>query len=347
MKIGNRQIGQGNPVYIIAELSANHQQNLDIAIEMVNKAIEAGADAIKLQTYHPDTITLDSNRPEFQLTSGLWKGQSLHQLYSKAYLPWEWTPILKKLANDQGVDLFSSPFDITAVDFLESLDVPAFKIASYEMTDHLLLRKVAQTKKPVIISSGMATLEEIKESIQVLIEHGTPENQISLLRCVSGYPTPLEDVNLATIRKLQEEFPNLEIGLSDHSEGTLVPMLATAMGISIIEKHFTLDKSSDALDNQFSLEPEEFKEMVDSVRKASMVLGKVSFGKSKSEIGNKRDRRSLYFVNDLKKGEIIKEDDVKSVRPGMGIETKYYWQLIGTTIQRDVEKNTPVLECDL
>lgn len=342
MKIGNREIGPGHPVFIIAELSANHMQDFEMAKEMVRKAIIAGADAIKLQTYTADTMTLNSTRPEFQITSGLWKGQSFHQLYSKAYTPWEWTPEIIKMANDAGLECFSSPFDITAVDYLESLNMVAYKIASYELTDHLLIRAVAKTKKPVIISSGMASLEELKEAVGILLEYGTPSDQIALLRCVSGYPTPLDEVNLLTIKDLQKEFPNLLIGLSDHTSGTTVPMLATAMGGYIIEKHFTLDKTNGAIDNAFSLEPKEFAKMVKDVRLASTILGQVSYGSSDSETVGKSYRRSLYFVKALKKGDHVKENDMISVRPEIGIETKYYWKLIGNKVNQDIEKNTPV-----
>lgn len=340
MKIKDNKIGQGYPVYIIAELSANHCQDYQKALEMIHKAHQCGVNAIKLQTYLPETITLESDKEEFKLKGGLWDGYTLFELYKKGYTPWEWHQPLMEEANKLGLDLFSSPFDITAVDYLEKINFPAYKIASCEITDHILIRKIAETKKPVIISSGMASKEELKEAINLLIKYGTPKDQICLLKCTSAYPAKLEDANLNTLKDMKESF-GVEVGLSDHTLGYTVPLASVALGGVIIEKHFTLDRNGGGLDDPFSLEPEEFKKMVEEVRKIEKVFGNVQYG-TESEKDVKKLRRSLYITENLKKGDKLTENNLKSIRPGLGIHTKHYWDLLGKKVNCDIERATPM-----
>lgn len=337
-EINGRPIGPGHPTYIIAELSCNHNQDFDIALELVRQAHQAGADAVKLQTYRPDTITIDCDNEYFRIEGTIWEGQNLFQLYKKAYTPWEWTPKLKAEANRLGMDLFTSPFDTTAVDYLETLDVPAYKIASFEIVDHILLKRVAETGKPVIVSTGMANLGDIQSAVNCLRKHGA--TQIALLKCTSAYPARPEDANLANIPDLCSRYSVIS-GLSDHTLGPEVPITAVALGANIIEKHFTLSRTSGSADDAFSLTPEEFKSMVDSVRITEKSIGKVTYGGVNSESSTKKLRRSLFVVQDVKAGEVLTTNHVKSIRPGHGIHTKYYDQVIGKIARSDISRGTP------
>ncbi len=328
-----------NETYIIAELSANHNQDLSIALKLVEEAAKAGASAIKLQTYTPDTITLNCKTDLFKISgTNLWNDQYLYDLYNKAYTPWEWHKILFEKAKELGMDAFSSPFDVTAVDFLESLNVPCYKIASCEITDHILIKRIAETKKPVIISSGMASAGELEEAVSLLRKYGTPE--ICMLKCTAEYPAKPEDANLLTIKNMMNTF-NVIGGLSDHTLGIEVPIASVCLGAKVIEKHFTLSRQSGSPDDAFSLEPIEFKQMVDSIRIVEKTFGKVTYGGVKGEQEMKKFRRSLFFIKDMKKGEIIDESCVKSVRPGYGLHTKYYWNILGKTVNCDVKYGEP------
>lgn len=341
MKIRQNNIGPGNPTYIIAELSGNHNQNYDTAVKLVYAAHEAGANAVKLQTYLADTITIDSDKEYFKISGGtLWDGQTLHELYSKAYTPWEWHEPLMKLANELGMDLFSSPFDLTSIEYLEKLEWSAYKIASCEITDHILIKRIAETRKPVIISSGMASQIELTEAITLLKKYGTPEDQICLLKCTSAYPTKLEDANLKTLSDMMSHF-NILGGLSDHTLGSQVSVVATALGASIIEKHFTLDRESGSPDDAFSLTPLEFKEMVQKVRETELILGSIQYG-TDSEHQTKKHRRSLFIVQNIKKGDILTSENLKSIRPGDGLHTKFWWDLLGKKVNKDLDKGTPM-----
>lgn len=339
-KIGNRSIGEEQSTYIIAELSANHNQSFDRAVEIIRAAKDAGTDAIKLQTYTPDTITIQSDKPYFVHSSeSLWSGQTLYDLYGEAYTPWEWQPELKEIANDLGLDFFSSPFDHTAVDFLEAMDVPAYKIASFEIVDIPLIKRIAQTGKPIIMSTGMASLAEIDEAVQTIREAGN--NQLALLKCTSAYPSPPKEMNLRTIPHLAEAF-NVPVGLSDHTLGIAVPVAAVALGACIIEKHFTLSRDVPGPDSAFSLEPHEFKAMVDSVRVAEKALGKVQYEVTEREKASRVFRRSLFVVQDMKAGEVFTEENVRSIRPGHGLHTRYLGEVLGRRAARDIERGTPL-----
>jgi len=336
--INNRKIGNENPTYIIAELSANHNQIYDNAIKLIDAAYKAGADAIKLQTYTPDTITIDCDKDEFKIKGGtLWDGETLYNLYKKAYTPWEWTKGLKEHANKLGMDLFSSPFDTTAVDYLEKCNVPAYKIASCEITDHILIKKIAKTGKPVIISSGNASVQDLKEAVDVLRQNGC--KQICMLKCTAAYPAKKEDANLLTIKDMMDKF-NVVGGLSDHTLGIEVPTISVAMGASVIEKHFTLSRESGSPDDAFSLIPSEFKKMVDSVRLTEKIMGKITYGGVIAEKNTKKMRRSLYVVKNMKKRSKFTEDNLKSIRPGNGLHTKHYWDILGKECNQDIEFGT-------
>jgi pseudaminic acid synthase len=325
--------------YIIAELSANHNQDINVALKLVEEAAKAGANAIKLQTYTADTITLNCRTDLFKIKgTHLWDEQYLYDLYQKAYTPWEWHEPLFNKARELGIDAFSSPFDTTAVDLLQKLNVPCFKIASCEITDHILLKKIAETKKPVIISSGMASLAELEEAIYVLRTNGTTE--IAMLKCTAEYPAKPDDANLVTIKHMMKTF-NVVGGLSDHTLGIEVPVASVCMGAKIIEKHFTLSRQSGSPDDAFSLEPHEFKQMVESVRIVEKTLGKITYGGVKGEQEMKKFRRSLFFTKDMKAGEIIDETCIRSVRPGYGLHTKHYNDLIGKPIPRDISYGEP------
>lgn len=340
IRIGQREIGPDQPVYVIAEMSANHGQSFERALEIIHAAKASGADAIKLQTYTPDTITIPSNREEFRIGGGtLWDGRTLHDLYGEAYTPWEWQPRLKQAANDLGLDLFSSPFDPTAVDFLQGMNVPAYKLASCELVDIPLIQKMARTGKPLLMSTGMATIEEIEEAMQVARQAGAQE--IALLKCTSAYPSPPEEMNLRTIPELSRRF-DVPVGLSDHTAGFVVPVAAAALGACIIEKHFTLSRSEPGPDSAFSLEPSEFKAMVNALRTAEKALGQVHFGLSEKEKSSQIFRRSLYVVREVKRGEALNANNVRSIRPACGLHTRHLAEILGRRAARDIPAGTPL-----
>src|SRR6056297_3151218 len=339
IEIAGRRISSDAPPYVIAELSANHNGSLKTALTIVEEAKKAGADAVKLQTYRPDTITLDCDSEDFRIHGGLWDGRTLYDLYEEAHMPWEWHKPLFEHARKLGLTLFSSPFDATAVDLLEDLNAPAYKIASFEAVDLPLIRYAAATGKPMIISTGMADAEEIAEAIAAARDGGCKE--LALLQCVSGYPAPAADYNLRTIPDMIERF-GVVTGLSDHTLDNATAIASVALGASIIEKHFTLDRSGGGPDDSFSLEPAEFKALVQGARTAWEALGEVDYGRKSSEQGNAQFRRSLYFVKDLKAGEVITADAVRSVRPGYGLAPKHLEEVIGRTVRSDVKRNTPV-----
>ena len=339
-EINKRKIGQGHPVYIIAELSANHGQNFDEAVRLINAAKEAGADAIKIQTYTADTMTIKSSAKHFLITGDvIWKGRTLYDLYAEAHTPWDWQPRLKKIANDLGMDFFSSPFDSTAVDFLEKMEVPAYKIASFEVVDFPLLRKVAATGKPVIMSTGMADLSEIDEAVKILRDAGC--KQMALLKCTSAYPAPPEEMNLKTISHLGEAFQAVP-GLSDHTLGSAVAVAAVALGARIIEKHFTISRSVQGPDSSFSMEPSEFKEMVGAIRVVEKALGNIYYGVSEKESKSRVFRRSLFVVKEVKAGQKFTFENVRSIRPGNGLHTRYLDEILGRTAVQDVPPGTPL-----
>jgi pseudaminic acid synthase len=340
IEIGRRRVGAGEPVYCIAEVSANHNQNFETAVRIVQAAKDAGADAVKLQTYTPDTITIQSNRECFQVGGGtIWDGRSLYDLYKEAYTPWEWQPKLKKIADDLGMQCFSSAFDASAVDFLESMNVPAHKVASFELVDLPLIQKMASTAKPLIMSTGMATIEEIEEAVTTARRAGA--TQIALLKCTSAYPAPADEMNLRTIPELGRRF-DVPVGLSDHTMGIAVPVAAVSLGACIIEKHLTLSRTAGGPDSAFSLEPEEFKAMVGGVRTAEKALGSVHFGVSDREGRSRVFRRSLFVVRDLKKGEKFSSENVRSIRPGDGLHTRHLAEVLGKTAALDIAQGTPL-----
>jgi N-acetylneuraminate synthase len=340
MKMAGRQIGSGQPTYIIAEMSANHGHSLEHAMELVRAAKASGADAIKFQTYTPDSLTIDCVNEPFRIGKGtLWEGRSLYQLYSEAYTPWDWLPKLKALADELGLHCFSSPFDDSAVDFLEGMDVPAHKVASFELVDTSLLRKVASTGKPVILSTGMATLAEIDEAVRTLREAGC--DQLALLKCTSAYPSPPEEMNLCTIPHLAKAF-GVPVGLSDHTVGISVPVAAVALGACIIEKHFTLSRADGGPDAAFSLEPTEFKSLVDAVRVAERALGCVSYEVTAKEAASRVFRRSLFVVKEMRAGDIYNHENVRSIRPAHGIAPKYLAEVIGRAATQSVKAGTPL-----
>ena len=337
MKINNRQIGTDFPPYIIAELSANHNGSLDTALKIIEQAKLCGADAIKLQTYKADTITLNCKNEEFMIRGGLWDGQSLYELYEKAHMPWEWHKPLFDYARELDITIFSSPFDRTAVDLLEDLNAPAYKIASFEAVDLPLIKYVAATGKPMIISTGMADKEEIAEAVQAAYDGGCEE--LAILHCVSGYPAPAADYNLRTIQDMASSF-NIPVGLSDHTLDNTTAIASVVLGASIIEKHFTLDRNGGGPDDSFSLEPEDLKQLCVGAKTAWQALGQVDYGRKSSEQGNVQFRRSLYFVKDMKAGDVIDETCIRSVRPGFGLAPKFYDEILGKTLLQDVKKNT-------
>lgn len=339
LSIAGRPIGPDYAPYIIAELSANHNGKLETALKIIEEAKKSGADAVKLQTYTADTITLDSDSEEFQIHGGLWDGKNLYQLYKEAQMPWEWHTILFDYARKLGITIFSSPFDNTAVDLLESLNAPAYKIASFEAVDLPLIKYVASTGKPMIISTGMADADEIQEAITAAREGGCKE--LAILHCVSGYPAPAADYNLRTIPDMMSRF-GLVTGLSDHTLDNTTAIASVVMGASVIEKHFTLDRSGGGPDDSFSLEPAELTALCRDSKTAWASLGKVDYGRKSSEQGNVKFRRSLYFVKDLKAGDIITADSVRSVRPGFGLPPKFLDKIIGRRLVSDASMNTPV-----
>jgi pseudaminic acid synthase len=339
-KISERNIGEGSPVFIIAELSANHNRKFDLAVETIKAAKEAGADAIKLQTYTPDTITIDCDNEYFRIKQGtIWDGKMLYQLYKEAFTPWEWHPELKQIAEGLGLICFSSPFDKTAVDFLEDINVPAYKIASFEITDIPLIEYIGSKGKPVIISTGIATLCDIEEAINACKRMGN--EQVAVLKCTSAYPAPLEEMNLSTIPNLAETFHTV-VGLSDHTLSISVPAASVALGAKIIEKHFILDRKLDGPDAAFSMEPEEFRAMVNAVRDVEKALGTISYELSAKTKRSREFSRSLFIVKDTKAGEALTEYNVRSIRPGFGLHTKYIKDILGKKAKTDIKRGTPL-----
>lgn len=344
MRIGEAEIGPGRPTYVIAEVSANHGGDLGRARELVAAAADAGADAIKVQTFTADTITIDSDRPEFRISAGtVWDGQTLHALYKQAAMPWEWQHELKLLAERRNLAFFSSPFDLSAVSFLESLEVPAYKIASAEVVDIGLIRCVAATGKPMIISTGMATFEEIQEAVAAARDAGAAE--ITLLKCTSAYPAPPEEVNLRTIPHMAETF-GVPVGLSDHTMGIAVPVAAVAMGAAIVEKHITLSRADGGPDSGFSLEPSEFTDMTSQIRVAERALGEVSYSPTAREVESRSLRRSLFVVADVRVGDVFTDSNVRSIRPAHGLHTRHLPDILGRPAARDIERGSP-LEWDM
>lgn len=341
IEIGRKIIDKDCSTFIVAEISGNHNGNFDNAVKLIKEAKKAGVDAVKLQTYTADTITIDCNNEYFQIKQGtLWDGRTLHDLYKEAYTPWEWQPKLKKIAEEEGLICFSSPFDKTAVDFLENMNVPAYKVASFEITDIPLIEYIASKGKPVILATGIATLSDIEEAVNACKRMGN--SQIAILKCTSAYPAPLEDVNLNTIPNLSENF-NVVTGLSDHTLGISVPIAAVALGAKIIEKHFTLCRAEGGPDVAFSLEPDELRVMVKSIREAEKALGEISYDLTPKMKKNREFSRSLFIVQDVKKGDVFTEDNVKSIRPGFGMETKYIVDVIGKKARCDIRKGTPMV----
>ena len=340
IEINGRKIGPGFPVYIVAELSANHHQQFTEAVKLIKAAKDAGADAIKLQTFTPDTITIQCDAPQFRIGGGtLWDGRTLYDLYGEAYTPWEWQPKLKKVAADLEIDLFSTPFDKTAVDFLEGMGVPAYKVASFEVVDIPLIEYIASKRKPIIMSTGMATLEEIGEAVQATKVAGA--NQLALLKCTSAYPAPLEAMNLRAIPYLAKKF-GVPVGLSDHTQEAMVPSAAVALGACIVEKHFTLSRNIPGPDSAFSLEPAEFKVMVAAVRAVEKALGEVYYGISETEEKSRVFRRSLFVVKEMKAGETFTEANVRSIRPGYGLASKYLKDVLGRRASQNIARGTPL-----
>jgi pseudaminic acid synthase len=337
--IAGREIGIGCSPYVIAEISANHNGSIDNAFRLIELAKQSGADAVKLQTYHPDTITLKSDRDEFRIDGGLWDGQFLYDLYAKAYMPWEWHKPLFEHARKNDITIFSSPFDHSAVDLLEDLNAPAYKIASFEAVDLPLIKYAASTKKPLIISTGMADAEEIQEAIDAAKSAGC--TQLAILHCVSGYPAPAEDYNLSIIPDMIRRF-GLVTGLSDHTIDNTTAISSVVLGASIIEKHFTLNRAGGGPDDSFSLEAPDLAMLCDGAKTAWLALGQVDYGRKSSEQGNVKFRRSLYFVKPLKSGDVVTADAVRSVRPGYGVAPKFLDQVIGKVVNRDIEANSPV-----
>jgi pseudaminic acid synthase len=340
MKIENYIIDQNSPVFIIAELSANHNGSIDTAIETVRAAKRAGADCIKLQTFTADTITLDSKKEDFKITQGtLWDGQYLHDLYKTTHLPWEWHEQIIKVAKEEGLICFSSPFDPTSVEFLESLNVPAYKIASFEITDIPLIELIASKGKPVIISTGIAEQEDIELALDACKRMGN--NDIALLKCTSSYPAPIEEANMCMVKDLAERYGVIS-GLSDHTMGSTVPIVATVMGAKIIEKHFILNHSVGGADASFSMDEFEFTAMVKAVREAEAAVGIVDYTLTEKQRKGKDFSRSLYIVEDIKAGDIISENNMRSIRPGYGMHPKYYKEILGQKAVMDLEKGTPL-----
>ncbi|HEY0596052.1 pseudaminic acid synthase [Sphingopyxis sp.] len=339
LTIAGRVIGVDQPPYVIAEMSANHNGSLDTARRIIAEAKRAGADAVKMQTYTADTITLDSDAEDFRISGGLWDGETLYELYERAHMPWEWHKPLFDHARDVGITIFSSPFDNSAVDLLEDMGAPAYKIASFEAVDLPLIRYVAGTGKPMIISTGMANDEEIAEAIAAARDGGCKE--LAVLHCVSGYPAPAGDYNLRTLADMAQRF-GVVIGLSDHTLDNVSAITSVALGASLFEKHFTLDRSGGGPDDSFSLEPKDLVDLCEGVRTAWSALGRVDYGRKSSEIGNAQFRRSLYFVKPLKAGDVVTPDAVRSVRPGFGLPPKLLDAVVGRTMSVDVAANTAV-----
>jgi len=338
LEINESHIGSGQPVFIIAEMSANHNQSFDEAVKILFAAKECGADAVKLQTYTPDTLTIESDSEYFRIKGTIWEGETLYNLYGRAYTPWEWQPKLKKIADEIGIILFSTPFDKTSVDFLETMKVPAYKIASFELVDIPLIEYVASTGKPMIMSTGMASVAEIEDAVSAARNAGARD--IALLKCTSGYPALPEEMNLKTIPHLAEVF-GMPTGLSDHTLGIAVPIAAIALGACIIEKHITLSRAVHGPDSAFSLEPQEFRAMVEAIRIVEKALGTVNYIITAEEEKSKVFRRSLFVVKDMKAGEAFTQENIRSIRPGYGLSPKHYKALLGMKAAKDIKKGTP------
>ncbi len=340
IKIGNKIISKDSPAFIVAEISANHSGDYNRAVEIIHAAADAGADAVKLQTYTADTITIDSDLPYFQINEGtIWDGTTLYKLYEEAYTPWEWQPRLKEEANKLGLECFSSPFDFSSVDFLEKMDVPAYKIASYEINDIPLIRKVAALHKPIIFATGVALPEDIELALKVCKEEGNED--IILLKCVSAYPTPYEQVNLRVINTLEEKYDCIA-GLSDHTMGGVVAVGSVALGGKMIEKHLTLRRADGGADSVFSMEPQEFADMVRDVRIMEKALGKPEYVLTDTQKIEHGGSRSLFVVKDVAAGEVLTPDNIRSIRPGDGLHTKYYEEILGKQAQRALKKGEPL-----
>lgn len=340
IKIGNRYVGEGEKTYIVAEVSANHLQDYDRAEAIIRAAAKAGADAVKLQTYTPDTITLDCDNEYFQITQGtIWDGTTLHKLYETAYTPWDWQPKLKKYAESLGLECFSSPFDATAVEFMQEMDMPAYKVASFEINDIPLIRKIARIGKPVIFATGIAYLEDIERALRVCREEGN--EQIILLKCTSTYPSPYEDMNLKVIPNMAQIF-DCVTGLSDHSMGSAVAVASVALGARMVEKHLTLARADGGPDAAFSMEPAEFQRMAEEIRIVEKAVGRVTYELTDKQIRSREDGRSLFAVKDIQAGEPFTEENVRSVRPAFGMHTMYYEEVLGKKARCDIAKGTPM-----
>lgn len=339
LTINNRCIGVGAPAYIVAEMSANHLKDFERAVKIIQAAKSAGADAIKLQTYTSDTMTIECDNEYFKIMGTIWEGKNLYKLYGEACTPWEWQPALKKIANDLGLDFFSSPFDTTAVDFLEDMGVPAYKVASSEVVDLPLLRKIAKTNRPIIMSTGMATLAEISEAIQTIREAGGEE--LCLLKCTSAYPAPFEEMNLRTIPHLAEAF-GFPVGLSDHTRGIAIAVAGVTLGACIIEKHLILSREDRSPDSSFSMVPHEFKTMVKAIRDVEKALGKIRYGFSEHEKDSRQYRRSLFVVKDMVVGEIFTNENVRCIRPAHGLHPRNLEKVIGRRAKMDQKRGTPL-----
>lgn len=339
MKIGIREIGGGKPAYIIAEMSANHAGDISRAKEIIHAAKEAGADCIKIQTYTPDTLTIDCDNSYFHISNGTWNGENLYQLYQKAYTPWEWQKELFEEAKKAEIDFFSTPFDNTSVDFLEEIGIGFYKIASFELVDIPLIEYVASKGKPMILSTGMATLAEIDEAVEAVKKRGN--RNFALLRCASAYPAITDEMNLRTMQNMGDTF-GVPYGLSDHSMGSVGAVTAVALGASIIEKHFCLDRAIENPDSTFSMNPMEFKQMVHDIRQAERAIGSVKYGPSEQEKNNLQFRRSIFCVKDIQEGEKLTEENIRIIRPGYGLAPKFYKDVLGQTALEDIQKGTPL-----
>ena len=339
IKIGSATVGASSPTFIVAEMSGNHLQDYDRAIRIIHAAKEAGADAIKLQTYTADTITVDGTNDCFHIHGSIWDGMSLHKLYEEAYTPWDWQPKLMEEAEKLGLICFSSPFDFTAVDFMEQMNMPAYKIASYEINDIPLIRKIAKLHKPIIFATGIAEFEDLDLALSVCREEGNED--VMLLKCVSAYPTPYELINLNTIPTLAEKY-NCLMGLSDHSMGSAVAVASVALGARMVEKHLTLSRADGGPDGAFSMEPAEFNQMCQDIRIVEKALGSSTYQLTPQQIDERKESRSLFVVKDMKQGDTFTPDNCRSIRPGIGLHTKYYEEILGKTATKDIEKGTPL-----
>ena len=339
IEISGRIIGDGHPAYIIAEMSANHAGSLERALELIHVAKDAGADCVKIQTYTADTMTIDCHNEYFQIEKGTWEGENLYGLYQKAYTPWEWQEQLRDEAAKVGIDFLSTPFDPRSVDFLEDLGVHFYKIASFELVDIPLLEYVAAKNKPIIMSTGMGTLEEIQEAVDAICSTGN--RQLALMKCSSAYPAKPEEMNLRTMQDLKERF-GVPVGLSDHSMGAFSAATAVAMGANLIEKHFCISRAVKNPDSSFSMEPQEFREMVEQVREVEKAMGTVQYGVSRQEESNACFRRSLFVVEDIAAGEVLTPEKIRSIRPAYGLKPKYYQEVLGRTAKRSLRRGTPL-----